>query len=204
MGSRPCCRIPQYIGGCRPWVSETIVSSPDAIGGYRPHCCIIQHYTGGCGPWAAITVSNGWGLQTMGSCPGWVHGGSSPWVGVPDSPFCADANFSHQFFILLKIPLFVWVEFFWYSFSSLLMILIMQFGADAAVWYNCNMIIWDNIHKWHFLSKLLCKIGRHDYEGCGYSRGRRPRDSEKKFIFLKCFYCGKYKISTIDGKNGHN
>jgi len=46
----------------------------------------------------------------------------------------------------------------------------------------------DNWHKYPPVSKILCKIGRHDYE---------PSSVEGKWVMLYCFYCGHRKKSHL-------
>jgi hypothetical protein len=46
----------------------------------------------------------------------------------------------------------------------------------------------DNWHKWPPLARLLCKIGRHDYEAERVQVWLRATD-------LYCFYCGHRKRS---------
>jgi len=46
----------------------------------------------------------------------------------------------------------------------------------------------DNWHKQPTISKILCKIGRHDYE---------PLSIDDKWVLLECFYCGHRKKSHL-------
>ena len=48
-----------------------------------------------------------------------------------------------------------------------------------------------NWHKHPWISKLCCKIGRHDYE-------LNKSFPEKKIIELECWYCGHSKQTVWD------
>lgn len=46
-----------------------------------------------------------------------------------------------------------------------------------------------NPHAIPGVSKLICRMGRHDYEACAILGPR--------YVKLKCFYCGKEKGSSF-------
>lgn len=47
-----------------------------------------------------------------------------------------------------------------------------------------------NLHTIPGIQELLCKMGRHDYEGIDY-------DAKHNNILLECFYCQKMKSSHL-------
>ncbi len=49
-------------------------------------------------------------------------------------------------------------------------------------------MVLENVHKIRFIAKLLCKIGRHDFE---YAQSYGVRTA-----LLQCVYCGREKSST--------
>ena len=52
----------------------------------------------------------------------------------------------------------------------------------------------DNWHNLPYLSQLLCKIGRHDYEALAVGKGKK---SSKREVVLICMPCGHLKTSTV-------
>jgi len=47
-----------------------------------------------------------------------------------------------------------------------------------------------NPHSIPPVSKLLCRMGRHDYEAYRFIKAKNQ-------VILECFYCGREKGSTI-------
>jgi hypothetical protein len=56
---------------------------------------------------------------------------------------------------------------------------------------NVHRGVVDNLHKVHGVSRALCRIGRHDYEGTRF--GRNPQGVG--YVEMTCFYCGEKKRS---------
>jgi hypothetical protein len=56
---------------------------------------------------------------------------------------------------------------------------------------NVHRGVVDNAHKVHGVNALLCKLGRHDYEGTGFGRDERGL----VYVEMACFYCGHAKRS---------
>lgn len=47
-----------------------------------------------------------------------------------------------------------------------------------------------NPHSIRFVSRLMCKMGRHDYEALSFNKNTNC-------VTLECFYCGQEKGSRI-------
>ena len=52
------------------------------------------------------------------------------------------------------------------------------------------LTIIDNWHKHPVISKIMCKLGRHDYEGYEII-------PNQKVVMLNCFYCDHKKQSLL-------
>jgi hypothetical protein len=52
-----------------------------------------------------------------------------------------------------------------------------------------------NWHSWPPLSRLLCRLGRHDYEFVRTEVTEHVHSDDTKWGILECIYCGQLKKS---------